>query len=389
MSKHFSYINSAEKIIQAYKGEMPFSIWLKKYFLQHKKFGSNDRKQITNLCFSYFRLGNLFQNKTIQEKIMLAVYLCSNDANPFLAEVNSELNKSIDFSFKEKIKNLEVSTEIENLFAFNNFISEDIDAVEFATSFLQQPDIFIRVRPNKNEIVEQKLRQNNIAFKKVKENCISISSTINLATIVEMNKEVVVQDASSQQIENFLKRIPHQTKCIKVWDCCAASGGKSILAFDVFKNINLTVSDIRPSILHNLKVRFKEAGIKKYSSFISDVTENNNDTELFDVIICDVPCSGSGTWSRTPEQLLFFQKEKIKMYQELQQKIISNSIRQLKPNGFFLYITCSVFKNENEDQVQFIKEKFHLNCVQMELIKGYKIKADTMFAALFTASTSG
>jgi len=54
-----------------------------------------------------------------------------------------------------------------------------------------------------------------------------------------------------------------------VWDCCAASGGKSILAKDVFGNITLTVSDIRKSILHNLRKRFSEAGIEKLSFFYS------------------------------------------------------------------------------------------------------------------------
>jgi 16S rRNA (cytosine967-C5)-methyltransferase len=54
----------------------------------------------------------------------------------------------------------------------------------------------------------------------------------------------------------------------------------------------------------------------------------------------------------------------------------------LKPGGSLLYITCSVFKKENEEMVEYINEKFHLQLVKMELLRGYELKADTMFAAL-------
>ncbi len=200
-----------------------------------------------------------------------------------------------------------------------------------------------------------------------------------------------MQDYSSQRIKAFLQIIKsdfkHQTSDIKVWDCCAASGGKSILAVDVLEKIDLTVSDVRPSIIYNLKRRFKEAGIKNYYSFVTDLTNsqfpipNSN----FDLIICDAPCTGSGTWSRTPEQLYFFTKEKINYYVELQKKIVTNTIPHLANNGFFLYITCSVFKKENEEVVEFILNNFKLQLVKQEVLVGYNKKADTMFGALFKA----
>ena len=87
-----------------------------------------------------------------------------------------------------------------------------------------------------------------------------------------LNKEVVVQDYSSQRISEFLAlvKLPTGTRepAISVWDCCAASGGKSLLAVDVLGNINLTVSDVRISIIENLRRRFAEAGIHKYNSFV-------------------------------------------------------------------------------------------------------------------------
>jgi len=154
--------------------------------------------------------------------------------------------------------------------------------------------------------------------------------------------------------------------------------------------------------LFNLKQRFAKAGIKNYTSFTADLTSLNFSKnvpadksqislkarrgsvgESFDLVICDAPCTGSGTWSRTPEQLYFFNDEKIDQYALLQKKIVSTIVAMLKKNGWLLYITCSVFKKENEDVVEFIRSNSEFELVEMELLKGYEKKADTMFAALF------
>jgi 16S rRNA (cytosine967-C5)-methyltransferase len=173
---------------------------------------------------------------------------------------------------------------------------------------------------------------------------------------------------------------------VKTWDCCAASGGKSILAYDLLGGqLDLSVSDIRENILQNLAKRFERAGIHNYRSFVADLSKGDLEppVQKNQLIICDAPCTGSGTWSRTPEQLFFFKKETIDAYAEKQQKIVRQAITKLQKGGMFIYITCSVFKKENEDIVGFIKEKFHLQLLQMELLKGYDQKADSMFYAVF------
>ncbi|MFN2440108.1 MAG: Fmu (Sun) domain-containing protein, partial [Chitinophagaceae bacterium] len=104
----------------------------------------------------------------------------------------------------------------------------------------------------------------------------------------------------------------------------------------------------------------------------------------FDLIICDAPCTGSGTWSRTPEQLYFFKEEKIEYYAGLQKKIAVNAIKALKKGGHLLYITCSVFKKENENIVEYLQQNTSLQLKSMRYFKGYDKQADTLFTALFT-----
>ena len=108
--------------------------------------------------------------------------------------------------------------------------------------------------------------------------------------------------------------------------------------------------------------------------------------ESFDIIIADVPCTGSGTWARTPEQLHFFKNNEIEKYALLQRRIVGNALPHLKTNGHLLYITCSVFKKESEENVSFFKEKYNLNLIKSEYLKGYEMQADTLFVALFTKS---
>jgi 16S rRNA (cytosine967-C5)-methyltransferase len=105
--------------------------------------------------------------------------------------------------------------------------------------------------------------------------------------------------------------------------------------------------------------------------------------QLFDLIICDAPCTGSGTWSRTPEQLAYFNPKKIDHYAMLQRSIVSNVLPHLKQDGRLVYITCSVFKKENEETVAFIREQFSMEIERMKLLKGYDQRADTLFVASF------
>lgn len=381
-----SYINSAKTIITEYNGAIPFAAWLKNYFKEHKKFGSKDRKVVAHLCFCYFRLGNAFSKYSVEERLLIGQFLCS--VQSFVVdELKPEWGKYIHLSIEEKLKALDVQQELPNIFPFNDLLTDEVAVHAFAKSCLIQPDLFLRTRPGKQKVVLQKLNEANFAFVQEDEDGIRLPNNSKAEEVLKIDEEAVVQDLSSQKVLNaFLLQTSNDKLQTTVWDCCAASGGKSILAFDKLKNIKLTVSDVRASILINLKKRFERAGIKNYQSFVADLTSGfQPPVSAFDLIICDAPCSGSGTWSRTPEQLLFFKAEKIEYYAGLQKKISLNASKYVKAGGYFLYITCSVFKKENEEIVSFLQKTSSLQLLSADYYKGYNQKADTLFAALFKA----
>ncbi len=380
---HHSYLNAAKKIIELNRGEIPFAVFLKKYFAANKKYGSKDRKQIASLCYNFYRLGKAISNIPASEKIIAAAFLCEYNHSDFLHFHKPEWNEIISKPVAEKIKIL--GFDVEAVFPWADELSAGIDFEPFCNSFFTQPNLFLRIRPGKKDAVIKKLQDSGFHFEILNDDCIALPNSTKLDAILEIDKEVIVQDLNSQRVLNYLK-VSGIKNPVSVWDCCAASGGKSILAYDILnEKIELTVSDIRESILSNLKKRFATAGIKNYKTFIADlsIADCQLPTANCQLLICDAPCTGSGTWSRTPEQLYFFNKKIIDEYVEKQQQIVSNVIPHVQTGGLFIYITCSVFKKENEEMVNFIKEKFHLQLLQMELLKGYDKKADSMFTAVF------
>jgi 16S rRNA (cytosine967-C5)-methyltransferase len=394
MSKFHSYITSASKIINTYSGGKPLAIHIKAFFAADKKFGSRDRRAIASLCYYYYRAGLAFKKNTVEEKILSGLFLCENKSNELLRMFRPDMDEKIALTLTEKFHLLKINST--DIFPFIDELGGDIDKHFFSLSFLVQPGIYLRIRPGRKKTVLDKLGTAGAAFELFHEDCLKLENNTAADKILKLDKDAVVQDLNSQKVLDYLEKEPgflSATQKIASWDCCAASGGKSILLYDKLKgNVQLTVSDIRENILLNLRKRLGQAGININRSFITDLSVASQlpAEEKFSIIICDAPCTGSGTWSRTPEQLFYFDKKMIADYAERQQKIVLNTIPHLHTGGLFFYITCSVFKKENEDVVNFIKENLpagqagsHLQIMHMEYLKGYETAADTMFVAVF------
>jgi len=386
VSRYHSYLNSAKEILSLYKGDEPFASFIRKYFAANKKFGSKDRKEVANLCYCYFRASTHAKGEILKPvipddlQLLQALFLCSTGPNEMLATLKPEWNDKVNFSINEKLSS--VNYQLSSVFPWKEELSGGGEYEKFCASLFIQPDLFLRIRPGHAETVLVKLNEAEVNYEFISPFTIRLPNSFKADKYFELDKEVVVQDHNSQRVGEFLP--VRQGPSDRVWDCCAGSGGKSIMAYDLNPAINLFVSDVRESILANLKKRFEIAGVKKYQSFKVDLTHSPFTIHYspFDLIIADVPCTGSGTWGRTPEQLFYFNTRKIDEYVSGQKNIASNIIPQLRPGGYLLYITCSVFKKENEEVVNYLKKEFHLHQLKMELLKGYELKADTMFAAL-------
>ena len=385
MSFILHHIKVVEKLITQYKGATPFAVYLKEYFSKNKQHGSKDRKGIAQLCYTYFRLGNSLKEVSFEEKLKAAIFLCNNSMPAYAIPLFAE-NKSILWSesIEERIeilKEAHPSFNLEEIIPYSvEELSASIDRQKFIQQHLFQPKLFVRIRKgDKQKQLLDKLNKESITFTLLDNDCLELDNSIDISKHLKIDEDVVIQDYSSQKVATLFKHLNKQD--MKVWDCCAASGGKSILLYDYFNGIHITATDVRQSIIMNLKERFRKAGITRFNTSVTDVSIMQGN--LFDLVITDAPCTGSGTWSRTPEYLTYFKTEQIKEFAELQKRILTNVATQVKSGGFLIYITCSALKQENEDVVNELMEKHpELQLIEQKVLEGYYYKADTMYATI-------
>ncbi|RZK68357.1 MAG: RsmB/NOP family class I SAM-dependent RNA methyltransferase, partial [Pedobacter sp.] len=230
------------------------------------------------------------------------------------------------------------------------------------------------------EQLKEKLGEEGISANAIGTTSLALPNGTKLEKLLPDQKYYQVQDLSSQATGDLFK--PQQWDYW--WDCCAASGGKSLLLHSLEPTVQLLVSDVRENSLHNLEDRFRDARLKKYQRKVLDLLQNN-DQDLhhyeFDGIILDAPCTGSGTWGRTPEMLYYFDAHKVSYFSKLQKTIATNVVKYLKEGKPLIYITCSVFKAENEEVIEWLTKELPLKLERSAVIKGYHNKADTMFVA--------
>jgi 16S rRNA (cytosine967-C5)-methyltransferase len=410
--KFDNQLRHATAIIAAYQGETPLHVWLKDFFRDNKQMGSKDRRLLSNMVYGFYRLGHALRDLPVEERLLTGLFLCNDNPQELLQYFKPDWNQRITHPLQEKIAfyqglqsgqdpdpSSDDGLRVTDIFPWKNELSDGIDHEAFCLSFLRQPDLFLRIRPGQETAVRQKLDQANPSpspqqspsspqqsppfYEFIPPSSLRLPNGFKVEEYFTPDREVVIQDYSSQQIAPFLQIPSHPNT---FWDACAASGGKSILAHDLYPEMKITVSDIRESILRNLQQRFRQAGIKEYRSFVADLTLAPFDNTPFpyQIILADAPCTGSGTWSRTPEELYFFDPKKILRYSEMQRTIVSHIAPRLLEDAWFVYSTCSVFKKENEEIAALVREKFGLQPDRMENIKGYDRKADSMFAARFS-----
>ena len=375
-------------IIGTYKGEMPLANYLKFYFKKNPILGSRDRKILSEMAYCYYRCAKGLEPKSlsIPEQLDCSLLLSDSNLSPIIKILPDNSKHLYGLPFDENLTILQsrgINFILEHLLSNKILFSEGIEKKGWLTSMLLRPRLFIRlIQKHKKEAI-QLLEAAATEYVALSEVCLSLPNGTSIEKLLPQ-KMYCIQDASSQKTAEHFS-IKNNESC---WDCCSGAGGKSLLVKDKAPNCHLSVSDVRASILDNLAERFQ---LYDYAipERIRLSVSNAEETKLiladrrFDHIIADVPCSGSGTWARTPEQLYFFDPETLNSFSTRQREIASNALLYLKPGGTFVYITCSVFAAENEAVISdllFLHPDITLQ--HQQLINGLDLGADSMFVAV-------
>jgi 16S rRNA (cytosine967-C5)-methyltransferase len=209
-----------------------------------------------------------------------------------------------------------------------------------------QAPMFLRVNKLKGKASDYE----DHAEKIIGNNCIQLKAPISVEQLTGFREgHVSVQDHASQCVAPLLELQSKQT----VLDACAAPGGKTGHLLETQPDILLTALDISEKRLQKVEENLTRldfsANLKACDANASDAWW---DGELFNRILIDAPCSGTGVIRRHPDIKLLRRESDIDSFSEQQWQLLSALWPLLKPQGILLYTTCSVLPDENEKLMQ-------------------------------------
>lgn len=158
---------------------------------------------------------------------------------------------------------------------------------------------------------------------------------------------VSVQDAGAQWAAPLLDLQPGQ----RVLDACSAPGGKTCHVLETCE-VDLLSLDVETARLQRVHENLQRLGLQARVVAGNASQSEWFDGQLFDRILADVPCSASGIVRRHVDMKWLRRPEDLATFASAQQEILSNLWQMLAKGGKLLYVTCSIFQQENEMQIQ-------------------------------------
>jgi 16S rRNA (cytosine967-C5)-methyltransferase len=143
----------------------------------------------------------------------------------------------------------------------------------------------------------------------------------------------------------------------RIWDCCAAPGGKTMVLARRHPEAEVVASDVNPKRVKALAERLRDLA-PKVRVVEADAVKLSEEEGEFDLILCDVPCSGTGTLGRNPEIKLRLEPAEISRQARRQREILAAALGRLAVGGRLVYSTCSLEPEECEGVVEAVAAGF-------------------------------
>ena len=375
-------------------------VLVRKYFSERRYAGSKDRRYVTELLYDIIRRwGFLFDITKGSPRLMVMTQLALIDDDPaqyFTGEKHApDAMTDDEKSFLEAVE-----PEVDQHHRLNYPKWLEADLMErFGDKFVQEmvalnerAPLTLRIARSSEKILAY-LNDNHVDYER--------GIHANSAIILKQQQQirdwpiykkglVEIQDEAAQLAVKYVELKPGQ----QVMDLCAGAGGKALTAAGYMKNKGqIYAFDVVESRLKELKTRAKRS---KHHIFQSHVLTAKNRwqklsefDEKMDRVILDVPCSGTGTWRRNPENKWRLTPEKIVEYTKIQKDLLAEAWKAVKVGGRIAYMTCSVLKSENENQVTAFLET-HENATLIPIRKnGIEALEGTLQLSPFSRGTDG
>ncbi len=244
---------------------------------------------------------------------------------------------------------------------FDIYGGERAEAMAKAT--LERPVEWLRVNLQKASapVVAQKLGLTGASI--LYDRYIQVGAGAKLRTILESESfakgEFSLQNPSAYEVIKLLDLKPG----LKVWDACAAPGGKAALMAEMDASLDILASDVSESRVLKMRDLVDRLGLTNVRVECLDALSSlacepaSVHSSKFDRILLDVPCSNMGVIARRPESVYRITPESIKELAELQYNILTAASAKLAPGGILVYATCSPDPEETTKVInRFVKE---------------------------------
>ncbi|MDX5321769.1 MAG: hypothetical protein LPK45_11565 [Bacteroidota bacterium] len=386
MSRSGIRLKQALSILQQLDPGKPLAVQFKALSRQHKEWGGRDRRELRQMLYSWFRMGKALEIEADKPSLLQwSLFLYATEFQSWIHEWQQEgvfpqeVQWKDDFEARKADFRRHWNFE-EPFFPLSDAISDQVPLEELETALAASAQTWLRPLPNKLQEIQSQLRIKDISYEVI-EGAIGVKAGIDLETLFDhkLARFAEIQDIASQQV---IRQLDWNRQ--RVWDTCAASGGKALQISQEYQPASLLCTDVRPGILENLKTRFRQANKGIPQTQVLDLGQEGNPPSLplFDAILCDVPCSGSGTFARTPEAMHTMDQERLMHYVGLQERIVRNASRQLDAGAQLLYATCSVYQQENEGHSALF-ESFGLRLEKQGYFNFLPQGGDVLYFALF------
>ncbi|MBM3200955.1 MAG: RsmB/NOP family class I SAM-dependent RNA methyltransferase [Chlamydiae bacterium] len=327
-----------EKIFSSWDEKTPFDLTFSRYAKEHHQLGSKDRKAISEACYQIIRWALLLDYE--QEE-------CS-----WLARVKRFFD--VDVEILKQTPNLPLYIRCstpEWIFSLlsNTYGEEKAEKICLAQNERAPFAIRANLLKTSTEELFSLFSRSYSVTKSVhaKQGLIFAKAPHLLSSDEYKHGLFEIQDEASQCVSAYVDAKEKQT----ILDYCAGSAGKSLAIASMTKDqCPIFVYDIRPQILIKAEERLKRAGVKNFKLSLP--------SSSVDIVLVDAPCSGSGTWRRSPERKLVFTKHDLEEIIKTQREVLKNAIQFVKPGGRLIYATCSIFNEENIEQVGWLMKNF-------------------------------
>ena len=182
---------------------------------------------------------------------------------------------------------------------------------------------------------------------------------------VEVGGDLPVMDDGSRLVAELgAAAMPHAKK---IWDCCAAPGGKTLILALHAPDAEVHATDVSARRTAQMQARFKRyAYAERVLCSVADATVPAKGDAKFDLIFCDVPCSGTGTLAGNPEIRHRLKPEEFSRQSERQRAILKGALSRLAEGGRLIYSTCSLEPEENEQVVDAVLSPDEFRRVSIE-----------------------